>query len=189
NISENNMNCQLIYLIFNKKDPSFFSLELEAQFEAILELGRVRGITIDFLSEICTHTTRTSQIFWQEMPIVKIRCLGTQSDFEVFNNNQDILFYLIQPLIRYSQLQFISLLVDFRLPSWTNVHEFLFVLNRSGNIILFPMKSFSSKDLTKLRRVCKIQAEKNIEKKQDLDLLDAIAPNPFSNSDFRIFIQ
>ncbi|MFX0171290.1 MAG: hypothetical protein ACFE9L_05170 [Candidatus Hodarchaeota archaeon] len=184
------MNCQLIHLIFSKKDPSFFSLELEAQFEAILTLGRVKGITIDFLSEICTHPTRTSQIFWHEIPIMKIRCFGTQSDFEVFNNNQDILFYLIQPVIHISKLQFVSLLVDIRLPSWNNFHEFLFVLYRIGKLILFPtMKSFSSTDLIKLRRVCKIQAEKNIVKKQDLDLLDVIAPNPFPNSDFRIFIQ
>jgi len=184
------MNCQLIHIIFSRSEPFCYSLELGAQIEVILELGRVKGISLDFMSEICYHPSHTSQIFWQEIPILRIRCLGAHCDFEVFNNTQNILFYLIQPVIQHQKFQYASLLVDLRLPSWKYLYEFLLVLNRSGSFSLCPTrKPLSAIELSKLNKQCKIQAEKKIEKKKDHYLLDAITPNPFPNSDFRIFIQ
>ncbi|UCG90494.1 MAG: hypothetical protein JSU57_01820 [Candidatus Heimdallarchaeota archaeon] len=184
------MNCKLIHLIFDRKNFFHFSFNRDAQVEAILELGRVKRISIDFLSDICHHPNHPSQIFWHEIPIVCIRCIGAQCDFEVLNNIQNILFQLIQPVIQLPIVRYIAILVNLVLPGWNTHQEFIMALNRAGKLLLIPTEiALAPLELLKLKKNWRIRVNKLIELKNNLKLLDAIKPRLFPNSEFRIFIQ
>ncbi len=188
--SENTMNCKLIPLIFERNEPFHFSFDRDAQIEAILKLGRVKRISIDFLSVMCHHPNHSNQIYWREIPIVQIRCFGSQCAVEIHNNLQEILFRLIQPIIQHSKLRYIALLVELSLPGWDTPHEFIFVLNRTGKLLLIPTETaLSHLELLKIKKYWSIQVKKCLKSKDNLKLLDIVAPESFPKSDFRISIQ
>ncbi|MFX1282057.1 MAG: hypothetical protein ACFFB5_00315 [Promethearchaeota archaeon] len=184
------MNCKLLHLIFDKRDQFHFSFNRDAQVEAILELGRVKRISIDFLSDICHHPKHPSRIFWHEIPIVCIRCFGIQCDFEVLDNTHNILFQLIQPVIQLPAVRYIAILVNLALPGWKSHQEFIMILNRVGKLLLIPCEiALTPLELLKIKKNWRIRVNKLIELKNNYKLLDAIAPRLFPNSEFRIFIQ
>lgn len=184
------MNCKLIHMIFERNEPFHLSFNRDAQVEAILEIGRVKQINIDFITNLCHHTKHSSQIYWCEIPIVQITCSGIQCEFEILSNTQDILFSIIQPIIQQTNLRYITILVDLSLSGWDSYYEFIMVLNRIGKLLLIPTKeALSLRDLSKMRKHWEIQVKKALEEKEDLKLLDIIAPKPFRYSDFRISIQ
>lgn len=185
------MNCKLIHMIFNRNELFHFSFDRDAQVEAILGMGQVKRISIDFLTEICHHPSHPSQIFWREIPIVRIKCLGVQCEFEILSNAQNILYQIIQPVIQLPHLRYIATLVDLRLPGWNSYQEFIMALNRVGKLLLIPTKiALSTLELLKINKRWKVQTNKLLELKNDLKLLDVIAPaKSFPKSEFRIFIQ
>ena len=64
------------------------------------------------------------------------------------------------------------------------------VLNRTGKLLLIPTEIILSPlELSKLKKYLKIQTNKFVKLKNNLKLLDVIAPRLFPNSEFRIFIQ
>lgn len=184
------MNCNLIHLIFDGKDHPHFSFNRDAQVEAILELGRVKRISIDFLSDICHHPNHPSQIFWHDIPIVCIRCFGAQCDFEVLSNTQNILFQLIQPVIQLPVVRYIAILVDLMLPGWNSHQEFIMTLNRAGKLLLIPTEiPLAPLEIIKVKKTWRIRVNRLVELKNNYKLLDAIKPRLFPKNEFRIFIQ
>ncbi len=184
------MNCKLIHIIFDRNEPFHFSFDRDAQVEAILDMGRVKHISIDFVTNVCNHSKHPSQIFCQETPIAFIKCLGVQCEFEVLNNKQNIIFQLIQPLIQLPHMRYITILVDLCFPDWNSYQEFLIALNRTGKLLLIPTEIILSPlELLKLKKYCKIQTNKFVKLRKNLKLLDVIAPRLFPNIEFRIFIQ
>lgn len=184
------MNCKLIHIIFERNELFHFSFDRDAQLEAILRIGRVKRISIDFLSEMCHHPNRSSQIYWREIPIVKINCFEKQCVFETLSNSQDILFRLIQPVIQHTNLRYIATLFDLSLPGWKHSQELIMVLNRAGKLLLIPTEiALSSYDFLRIKRYWKIQVKKCLKSKDDLKLLDIITPESFPINDFRISIQ
>ena len=184
------MNCKLIYIIFDRNEPFHFSFDRDAQVEAILDMGRVKRISINFLTNVCNHSNHPSQIFWHETPIAFIKCLGVQCELEVLNNKQNIIFQLIRPLIQLPHMRYIAILVDLCLPGWNSYQEFIMVLNHTGKLLLIPTEIILSPlELLKLKKYWKIQTNKFVKLKNNLKLLDVIAPRIFPNSEFRIFIQ
>jgi hypothetical protein len=183
------MDCQIIHLIFSRKKYNQDSSEREAQVKAIFEFSKLKGISFDFNSEICHHPKRSCIIQWREIPILRIKCFGDQSDLHVLNHKQDILLHLIQPMIYVPDVRYISFLVDFRLPGWNSFQESILTLNRAGGFFLHPTQiNLSSSELKKLKRRLNIEVMKILEQKNDITLLDAINPNHFSFTDFRILI-
>lgn len=183
------MNCKLIQLIFERKEPFHFSFDRDAQIEAILKIGRVKQISIDFLSDICHHPDHSSQIYWREDPVVQIKCFREHCVFKILCNAQDILFRLIQPVIQHTSLRYIALLVDLVLPGWVKPVELIMVLNRVGKLLLIPTEiSLSQFEFSRIIKYWKIQVDKYIRSKNDLKLLDIIAPESFPNNEFRVSI-
>ncbi|MFX1507850.1 MAG: hypothetical protein ACFFDC_17315 [Promethearchaeota archaeon] len=183
------MNCKLIGIIFDRKEPFHFSFDRDAQIEAILRIGRVKNIGIEFLSEMCHHPNYSSQIYWREHPIVHVRCFRSGCAFRILKNTQDIVFRLIQPVIQHTNLRYIAILVDLRLPGWSNPQEIIMVLNRIGKLLLIPTEtSVSHLNFLKIRKFWKIQVKKCLKSKKDLKLLDIIAPESFPSNEFRISV-
>ncbi|UCG01735.1 MAG: hypothetical protein JSW11_19265 [Candidatus Heimdallarchaeota archaeon] len=180
----------MIHIIFERNEPFHFSFDRDAQIEAILKIGLVKRICTDFLSEMCPHPNHSSQIYWREIPIVKISCYRVQCVFKILSNKQDILFRLIQPVIQHTNVRYIALLVDLSLPGWTNHQELIMVLNRAGKMLLIPTETaLSPLDFYKIKKYWKIQVNKCLKLKDTLKLLDIIAPESFPQNDFRISIQ
>lgn len=184
------MNCDLIRIIFDRNKPFHFSYNRDAQVESILELGRAKRISIEFLTEVCHHPDHPRQVRWNEIPIVNIKCFGDWCNFEILNNSQDVIFQLIQPVIQLPKMRYIAILVDIRLPGWNSCQELIIVLNRAGKMLLIPSKiDLTPLDLLKLRKNWSILTRKLVQLKDDLKLLDIIAPRLFPNSNFQIFTQ
>lgn len=183
------MDCQIIHIIFNRKKLSQDSYDREAQIKTIFDLCKVKSINFEFNSEICLHPKRSFTVQWREIPILHIKCIGDQCDFDVLNQKQNILFNLIQPLTHFSDVCYISFLADFRLPGWSNFHELIISLNRAGGFFLYPTQiNLSLRELKKLKRRLNIEIMKILNQSNDFDILDAINPNHFSLSDFKIII-
>ncbi|KPK88137.1 MAG: hypothetical protein AMS27_00375 [Bacteroides sp. SM23_62_1] len=179
----------MIQLIFERKEPFHFSFDRDAQIETILKIGRVKQISIDFLYDICHQPDHSSQIYWREVPIVQINCSREQCVFKILCNTQDILFRLIQPVIQHTSLRYIALLADLILPGWVKPLELIMVLNRVGKLFLIPTETALSQfEFAKIRKYWKIQVEKYLRSKNDLRLLDIIAPESFPNNEFRVSI-
>lgn len=184
------MNCKLIHIIFNRDESDFFSRERDAQVESILSLGRVKRIDIDFSSEFCNHANRPSQIYWREVPIVRLKCLGVKCELEIVNHQQDILFQLILPVTRLPGARYMAVLGDFRLPGWRRMEELIVILNRAGKLLIVPSQEpLSTIYLSKLKKRIKAHTNKLIRIKEEIKLLDIIAPDLIPKNEFRVFIQ
>ncbi|MFX1516780.1 MAG: hypothetical protein ACFFC6_10745 [Promethearchaeota archaeon] len=182
------MNCKLIQIIFERKEPFHFSFERDAQIEAILRIGRVKQISIDFLSDLCHRPDHTCQVYWQELPVIQISCSREHCVIKILCNvTQEILFRLIQPLIQHTSLRYIALLVDLSLPGWEKPLELIMVLNRVGKLLLIPTKTeLSQLEFSKIKKYWKVQVKKYLRSKKDLKLLDIIAPDSFPKNEFRV---
>ncbi|MFW9903878.1 MAG: hypothetical protein ACFFFH_06060 [Candidatus Thorarchaeota archaeon] len=173
----------------DRREPFHFSFNRDAQIEAILRIGRVKSIGIEFLSEMCQHPNYFSQIYWRELPIIQFSCFRSGCAFEILTNTQDILFRLIQPVIQHTYLRYIAILLDLRLPGWGTSQEIITVLNRVGKLLLIPTKTaLTHLDFLKIRKYWKIQIKKCLKSKEDLKLLDIIAPESFPSNEFRISV-
>ncbi len=183
------MDCQIIHLIFARNECNQDLFEREALIKAIFEFSRIKTINFEFNLKICHHPNRFLTIQWREIPILRIKCIGDQCDLNVLNQKQNILFNLIKPLIHFSDVRYISFLADLRLPGWSNFHELIISLNRAGGFFLYPTQiNLSLRELKKLKRRLNIRKMKIFNQSNDFDILDAISPNHFSLSDFKIFI-
>ncbi|UCE14127.1 MAG: hypothetical protein JSV04_02855 [Candidatus Heimdallarchaeota archaeon] len=181
------MNCKLIHIIFNRNESNFFSKEKDALVESILSLGKIQRISIDFTNELCNHANQPSQVFWREVPIVRIKCMGVQCEFDVVNNQQDVLFHLIRPVTRLTRVRYIAVLGDFRLPGWSRMEELIVVLNRAGKLLIVSSQNpLSTVYLSKLKRRIKAHANKLLRIKDEVQLLDIIAPDIIPNNEFRV---
>jgi hypothetical protein len=176
-------------IIFDRKEPFHFSFNRDAQIEAVMKIGRIKDISIEFISEMCQHPNYSSQIYWRELPIVRFSCFRSGCTFELLSNRQDILFQLIQPVIQHTNLRYIAIIVDLSLPGWGNPQEIIMVLNRVGKVFLIPSETaLSHLDLLKIKKHWKIQVKKSLKSKEELKLLDIIAPESFPSNEFRISI-
>ncbi|PWI49252.1 hypothetical protein CEE45_02610 [Candidatus Heimdallarchaeota archaeon B3_Heim] len=157
--------------------------------DTLLSLGQVRRITIEFRNDYCGHSTKPSQIYWRDIPILRVKCLGTECDIRIQNNKQEVIFFLMKNVIKLPFVRFISILLELRLPSWETLYEFAFVLNSEGKMFITPTShNISAVDLKKLTKYVTAQASKKFEKEIDEDLLDILLPETIPLRDFKIRI-
>ncbi|MFX0016589.1 MAG: hypothetical protein ACFFB2_16340 [Promethearchaeota archaeon] len=183
------MNCKLIHEIFERNESLHYSFDRDARIEATLEMGRIKRIGITFLTSLCHHPDNPSLIHWREIPILRITCFGHYCEFIILKNKLNILFYLIHPIIQQTNVRYIALLIDVRLPWWNDYHELILVLNCVGKLLLIPTEiTLSSLELKKINKIWEIRVNNLLKLKNEPKLLDIIAPNDFSWHDFRIFI-
>jgi hypothetical protein len=157
--------------------------------ENLLSFGFVKRINIEFLHEYCKHPSKPSQIYWREIPIIRIRCTGKECDIRIQNNSQNVVFFLLKQIIQLSSVRFISVLLDLRLPSWDKPYEFVIIINRIGKMLIIPTsQKFSSKEIKKVEKHIKIQVSKKISQEKDLELIDIILPESLPLSDFKVRI-
>jgi hypothetical protein len=177
-------------MIFSRNDHLSTLIERDAQFKSILELGSVKEICIDFLTEFCHHPAHSYHIFWHKIPFIEIECLSTQSIINIANNSKGNLFHLISPIMQNQNVRYASFLCDFKLPSWKLNQEFIAVLNSSGGLSLIPTKqSLTSTELLKIKRLWKTRVKKVLDQMREDELLDIIAPKIFPNSEYHIQIE
>jgi hypothetical protein len=80
-------------------------------------------------------------------------------------------------------------LVDLSLPGWVNPHEIIIAINRVGKLLLIPTETtLTPLDFFKIRKYWKIQVKKYLKTKENLKLLDIIAPESFPSNEFRISV-
>ena len=179
------MNCKLIHMIFSRNEHLSTLIERDAQFKSILELGSVKEISIDFLTEFCHHPAYSFHIFWHKIPFIEIECFGTQCIIKIVNDLKRNMFHLIRPIMQNQNVRYASFLYDIRLPSWKLNQELIAVLYSSGGLSLIPTKQpLSSTELLKIKRLWKIRVKKVLDQMREDELLDTIAPKIFPNSEF-----
>ena len=109
--------------------------------------------------------------------------------FEILSYTQDIFFRLIQPIIQHTNLRYIATLVDLSLPGWVNPHEIIMVFNRVGKLLLIPTETtLVPLDFFKIRKYWKIHVKRYLKSKENLKLLEIIAPDSFPSNEFRISV-
>ncbi|MHA1977387.1 MAG: hypothetical protein ACW98F_09810 [Candidatus Hodarchaeales archaeon] len=157
--------------------------------DTLLSLGQVRRITIEFLDDYCDHSTKPSQIYWREIPILRVKCLGTESDIRIQNNKEEVISFLMKNVITLPFVRFISILLEIRLPSWDRLYEFAFVLNSEGKMFITPTShNISAADLKKLTKYVNVQANRSFAKEIDEEIIDIILPDTIPLRDFKIKI-
>ena len=183
------MDCKILHKMFESNERGNLPNLRAHVLDTLLSLGQVRRITIEFRNDYCSHSSKPSQIYWRELPILRVKCLGTESDIRIQNNKNDVIFFLMKNVIQLPFVQFISLLVDIRLPSWDKLYEFAFVLNSEGKMLISPSNhNISASDLKKLKKYVTVVANKSFTKEIDEDLLDILLPDTLPLRDFKIKI-
>ena len=183
------MDCNIIHKMFQIDELLQRLNDRAYLIENLLSTGFVKRITFEFLREYCKHPSKPSQIYWREIPIIRIRCTGKECDIRIQNNSQNVVFFLLRQIIQLSSVRFISVLIDLRLPSWDKPYEFVIIINRIGNMFIIPtMQNFSVKEIKKLQRQIMIQVSKKISQEKELELIDIIVPDSLPLSDFKVRI-
>ncbi|MHA2288580.1 MAG: hypothetical protein ACXABG_07325, partial [Promethearchaeota archaeon] len=115
-IIDSPMDCNILHKMFEKSEAGEIPNLRVHLLDTLLSLGQVRRITIEFLDNYCDHSTKPSQIYWREIPILRVKCLRTETDIRIQNNEKKIVFFLMKNLVKLPFVSFISILVDIRLP-------------------------------------------------------------------------
>ena len=183
------MDCKVLHKMFESNAKGFNTNLRVYTLDTLLSLGQVRRITIEFRDDYCSHSTKPSQIYWQNIPIHRLKTLGTECDIRIQNSKQKIIFFLMKNVIQLPFVRFISILLELRLPSWDTLFEFAFVLNSEGKMFITPTShNISAVDMKKLTKYVTAQAHKKLEKEIDEDLLDILLPETIPLRDFKIRI-
>ncbi len=181
------MECKVLTKIFDINEPFYPSKYRTKFFEVLLTLGKAKQVSIEFKDKYCNHSAKPSQIFWRDIPIMEIKCLGNEINFQIQNDREKTLFFLLRQLVQLSSARYITILIQLRLPSWKKSHEFIFVLNSVGESFIIPTDfNFSSMELKKLLKIVMIQTEKKIDDEQDFDLIDILSPDTETFHEFKI---
>jgi hypothetical protein len=155
--------------------------------ETLLLVGHPKRIIIDLTNTSCSHSVKPSHIFWKDLPILKLTCLGTECDITIQNNTQNVLSFLLKHVIIDSLVSHFSILIDLKLPTWDQFYEFVFVINKEGFISTIPTsRPLSPVHLSKLVKYINIQTDRKSIKKDDSDLMDILVPNDLLLRDFKI---
>ena len=181
------MECKVISKIFDINKPVTSSKYCTQILEVLLILGKAKQVNIEFLEKYCKHSDKPSQIYWRDIPIMGIKCLGREINFQIQNDKKNTLFFLLRQMVQSPSVSYITILIQLRLPPWERAHEFIIVINRTGKVLIIPTDhAFSSMELKKVSRFLMIRTERNINSEQDFDLIDILIPdtNPFN--DFKI---
>jgi len=176
------MECKVLSKIFDIIEPNSTSNFRPQFFEVLLTLGKTRQVNIEFKDNYCEHSAKPSQIYWRDIPIMRIKCLGKEIDFQIQNDKKNTLFTLLKQLVQLPSVRYITILIHLRLPPWEKSQEFIIGLNRGGKILIIPTDySFSSMELKKLLKFLMSQTNRRIDNQQNLDLIDILLPdtNPF----------
>ncbi len=183
------MDCRILHNMFENNDKVPL-LSLPAHLlDTLLTLGQVRRITFEFLDNYCSHSTKPSQIYWREIPILRIKCLGTETDIRIQNNKREVIFFLLKNIVQLPSVDFTSILLELRLPSWKQSYEFIFVLSKEGKMLITPtIKNISAIDLKKLAKYINTQAKRLFVEEDNEDLLDILLPDTLLLRDFKIRI-
>ena len=183
------MDCNIILKMFQVDELLQRFNDRAYLIENLLSTGHVKRITIEFLREFCKHPSKPSQIYWREIPIIRIRCIGKECDIRIQNDTQNVVFFLLKQIVQLPSVRFISVLLDWRLPSWDKPYEFAIIINRIGKMLIIPTsQNFSSKEVKKLQKHITIQVSRKISQKKDLELIDIILPDSLPLSDFKVRI-
>ncbi|NHJ03110.1 MAG: hypothetical protein EAX86_13315 [Candidatus Heimdallarchaeota archaeon] len=176
--------------MFDRNNHISDSNEREAYIEALTGLGKIKRIEFHFMVELCNHSgSKPICISWKDLPILRYRCHENRAEFEIQHSFGNFFFQLLQPIICLTYIRHIAILADLRLPSWSENQEFIIILNRYGGTFIIPSnENFSLFHLKKLETSWKIRGKKILELKNNLDLIDVIAPETFSPRDFRITV-
>ncbi len=176
------MECKVLSEIFDINEPTAFSNYHTQLLEVLLTLGKTKQVNVEFIDEYCKHSAKPSHIYWRNIPIMRIKCLGREINFQIQNDNKKTLFFLLRQLVQLPSVRYISILIMLRLPPWDKLHEFIIVISHEGKIVIIPTDlNFSSMELDKLLKFLIIQTEKKIDNEQNLSLIDILLPdtNPF----------
>ncbi len=188
-IIDSNMDCNILHTMFETNETDNIPNLLTHFLDTLLSLGQVRRKTIEFLDDYCNHSTKPSQIYWREIPILRVKCLGTEIDIRIQNNKKEIVFFLMKNVIKIPFVRFISILLEIRLPSWDRLYEFAFVLSSEGRMFITPTShNISTVDLKKLAKYVNVQVNRSFAKEIDEDLIDIILPDTIPLRDFKIRI-
>ena len=181
------MECRVLSKIFDINEPLISSSSLSRIVETLLEIGETLMVNIEFTDNFCKHSTKPSKIFWRDLPIMKIECLGKEINFFIQNNNENIINFLLKNLFQLPSIHCIKLLVKLRLPQWYKAQEFIVIINKLGGICILPTDfSFSSKELMKLQKQVKMYSERKIINEEHLELIDVLFPDEEIFNEFRI---
>ncbi len=183
------MDCKILHRMFESKEQVSLPILRAHVLDTLLSHGQVRRITIEFLDNYCNHSKKPSQIYWREMPILRVKCLGTEIDIRIQSNKQEVVSFLMKNIIQLPFVRFISILVEIRLPSWNKLYEFAIILNTEGKMLITPTKiNFPAIELKKLTKYVKAQANRSFTQESDEDLLDILLPESLPLRDFKIRI-
>ena len=181
------MECKVLCKIFDIKEP-MSSFDYRTQFlEVLLNQGKTKEVNIEFLQKYCTHSSKPSQIYWRDIPIMRINCLGSEINFQINHNKDNILFFLLRQLVQLPSIRYITVLINLRLPQWIKPREFLIMLNGIENISIVPTEeNISSAELKKLLKHLTIQTKRFLGNDQGLELIDILLPDTRSFHEFKI---
>ena len=181
------MECKVLSKIFDINE-SALTLDYRTQFlEVLFNQGKAKEVNIEYSKEYCKHPSKSSQIFWRDIPIMRINCLGTEINFQIKNNKENILFFLLKHIIKNPSIQYITILIKLRLPQWKRRREFLIILNGEDNISIIPTEdNISSIELKKLLKYLTIETKRNYKDDQNLELIDILIPDTESYNEFKI---
>ncbi len=181
------MECKVLSKIFDINEPISSSKYRTQFFKVLLTLGKTRQVNIEFIDKYCKHSAKPSQIYWRDIPIMRIKCLGSEINFQIQNDNKNTLFFLLRQMVQLPSVRYITIMIMLRLPPWEKPHEFIIVLNRGGKVFIIPTdNNFSSMELKKLLKYLTIQTERKIDTEQDLDLIDILLPDTKHLHEFKI---
>jgi hypothetical protein len=181
------MECKVLSKIFDIDEPVIASNYRTQLLEVLLNSGKTEQVNIEFMEKYCKHSAKPSQIFWRDIPIMRIKCLGSEIDLQIQNDKKNTLYFLLRNLVQLPSVRYISILIQLRLPPWKKLQKFIIVLNRVGNIALIPTEnSFSSMELKKLLKNLRIKTKRKLDKEQNLELIDILLPDSKPFHDFKI---
>ncbi len=164
------------------------SFDYRTQFlEVLLGQGKTKQVNIEFLHNYCKHSEKSSQIYWRDIPIMRIKCLGSEIHLKIINNKENILFFLLRQLVQLPSIHNITILINLRLPQWKNYREFLIVLYGFNSISILPTEdNIPSMELKKLLKHLTIKTNRKEKNDQGLELIDILLPDTQSIHEFKI---
>ncbi|MHA2175896.1 MAG: hypothetical protein ACXABI_13765 [Candidatus Hodarchaeales archaeon] len=183
------MECKILLRMFRNEETRVTTNHRTHFLETLLALGEAKKITIEFMTDYCNHSSKPSSISWKDIPILRLKCEGTECDIHIQNNTQNIVFFLLQNLSDLPFVKFISLLIDLKIPSWDRSYEFIVIIDSLGNTSLIPSnRNFSSLDLKKLIKHLEIHTERKISSQNEEELIDILFSDKIPLHEFKIRI-
>jgi hypothetical protein len=181
------MECKVLSKIFDINDP-VVSFDYRTQFlEVLLKQGKTAQVNIEFLHNYCKHSAKPSQIYWRDIPIMRIKCLGSEINLKIKNNKVNILFFLLRQLVQLPSIRNITILINLRLPQWKKGREFFIVLYGLDSISIVPTEdNITSMELKKLLKHLTIKTKQRERNDQGLELIDILLPDTQSFHEFKI---